>query len=48
VTGSGVPVFVPVSDFLEKFMRDPFEIAARSAHRFSNDSKFGGPGALIP
>jgi hypothetical protein len=28
VTGSGVPVFVPVTDFLEKFMRDPFEIAA--------------------
>jgi hypothetical protein len=28
VTGSSVPVFVPVADFLEKFMRDPFEIAA--------------------
>jgi hypothetical protein len=27
VTGNDMPVFVPVSDFLEKFMRDPSEIA---------------------
>jgi hypothetical protein len=43
VTGSGVPVFVPISDFLEKFMRDPFAIAARSAHGGPDDIQFGGP-----